>query len=92
MSAVAEDLEGKLGVPVRLDPIGLKEAGVTRNTEVTFAISKVSARAVVFHLLRSVELTAVTEHETLWITSPSVAESNCLKTKIYDVADLVCRP
>jgi serpin B len=88
LSAVMEDLERKLGVPVRLDPATLKDVGVTPETEVTFAISKVSARAALFHLLSPMELTAITEHESLYITSPQVAEGK-LKTKVYDVADLV---
>ena len=88
LTAVADDLEFKLGVPVRLDAVGLRQAGIDSTTEVSFVISKCSAKSAVFHLLRPLDLMAITEHETLWITSPQVAESR-LKTKVYDVADLV---
>jgi serpin B len=88
LSAVAEDLQTKLGVPVRLDAPALKEAGIEAGAEITFSIAKVSARSALFHLLRPLDLTAVIEHEALWITSPVEAE-RLVKTKVYDVADLL---
>lgn len=83
---VAEDLEVKLGVPVRLDTEALKEAGVDEDSPMTFSIANVSARAAISLILRKLQLTAITAHETLLITSPSVAES-ALVTRVYDVAD-----
>ena len=88
LGQVVEDLEKKLDVFVRLDPVASKQAGVSADTEVTFAIAKVSARSAIFHMLRPFGLTAITEHESLWITSPEAAEDK-LTMKVYDVADLV---
>ena len=88
LSDIAWDLESKLGVPVRLDTAALKESGADKDTAVTFAIAKVSARAAISHVLRQVDLTTVIEDEALWITTRENAY-NKLLTKVYDIADLV---
>ena len=73
LQVVAEDLESKLGVPVRLDTKALKEAGEDGDSPVTFSISNVSARTAMSLLLRKLDanpkLTAINAHEVLLITS-----------------------
>jgi serpin B len=83
---VVDDLEQKLGVPVRLDTAALKDAGVDEETPVTFKLPNVSAQAAISLMLRKWKLTAIIAHETLLITSCSAAES-MLVTKVYDVSD-----
>ncbi len=94
LQVVAEDLESKLGVPVRLDTKALKEAGEDGDSPVTFSISNVSARTAISLLLRKLDanpkLTAINAHEVLLITSSEVAEST-LATKVYDVSDFADR-
>ena len=83
---VAMDLEAKLGVPVRLDTAALKDVGIDENSLVTFKMSNVSARAAISLALRTLELTAISTHEMLLVTSPQVAES-ALVIKVHDVSD-----
>jgi len=59
---VAEDLESKLGVPVRLDIVALEDAGVDDDSLLTFNISNVSARAAISLMLRKLQLTTITAH------------------------------
>jgi len=83
---VAKDLETKLGVPVRLDTEALKEAGIDEDSPMTFSVSNVSAKSAISLLLGKLQLTSITAHETLFITSLQVAEYS-LVTKVHDVSD-----
>ena len=83
---VAQDLESKLGVPLRFDAAALKEAGVDEDVSITFSVSNVSARSAICLLLRRLQLTAISRNEVLLITSFAVAES-ALVTKVYDATD-----
>jgi serpin B len=56
LGKVAQDLQAKLGVPVRLDSKALVDMGFNDDTPVTFAISNVSARAAILLMLRQLGL------------------------------------
>jgi hypothetical protein len=83
---VAEDLETQLGVPVRLDTAALTDVSVDDAFPISFSISNVSARAAISLMFRKLQVTAITAHEVLLITSSEAAES-VLATKVYDVSD-----
>jgi hypothetical protein len=87
---VAEDIQRKLGLPVRLDKRALRDSKIPADTPVTFAISGTSARTAISLLLRPLGLTAVPRYEVLLITTPDEAEQ-MLETRVYDVAGAVGR-
>jgi hypothetical protein len=84
LKVVVEDLEQKLGVPVRLDPAALREAGINEETPVTFKMSGLSARAAISLLLREWQMSTITAHETLLITSARTVKSSSLPFRRAD--------
>jgi serpin B len=87
---VAQDLQTKLGVPVRLDIKALKDIGISTDLPgVTFASSGVSAKAALRLMLRAHGLTWTTRCECLLITTPEEVW-NDLEPRVYDVTDLIC--
>jgi hypothetical protein len=85
---VAEDLEAKLGIPVRLDVRALGDKDIQTHVPVTFAASKISARSAIGLMLRRLDLTFVIRYDTLLVTSSEEAD-NLLETRVYDVSDLI---
>jgi hypothetical protein len=88
LGKVAEDLEAKLGVPVRLDGMPLRDIGVSPETPVTFASSRVSAKAAIALMLRAFGMAAVVKYEVLLFTAPHGA-NYAVETRVYEVSDLV---
>ena len=88
LGKVAEDLERKLGVPVRLDDRPLKDGGAMTSRPVIFASSRVSAKATIALLLHELELTSVIRDEALLITTLDEADT-LEETRVYEVADLI---
>ena len=88
MQQIAKELHTKLNVPVYLDAKALADAGLGTDLPVTFSISRVSAKAAVALMLKTLQLTTMVRHGVLIITTPEEAESN-LDTRVYAVADLV---
>ena len=91
LNEVAKDLEAKLGVPVRLDAKVLRDVGIATDTPVTFAVSNIAAKSAIALMLRKYGLARIVRYEVLLISTPEEEES-LLETRVYDVADLVCRP
>ena len=90
LKQVVKELQTKLGVPIFLDARALADAGIAKDVPVTFTIAKVSARAAIALMLRSLQLTTTVQHGVLVITTPEEAE-NRLDVRVYDAADLVVR-
>ena len=88
LQKVAEDLQAKLGVPVRLDNRALGEMGIADDTPVTFAVSRISAKSAIALMLHALGLTAIVRYELLLLTTREEAD-NLLETRVYDVSDLV---
>jgi serpin B len=90
---IAETLEAKLGVPVRVDHVE-HSADFARESEpvksfskrITFARANVSSRAALEMMLDMVDAGWTIRHEAIWITSRSVAEA-ALEVRTYDISD-----
>jgi hypothetical protein len=88
LAEVANSLEKKLGVQVRLDFKALDDVGIKGDEPVTFQVSGISARSALELLLRPLDLASVIQYEMLLITTPEEADRQLI-TEVYDVADLV---
>jgi hypothetical protein len=87
---VAEDLEARLGVPIRLDVRALRDIEIQPDALITFAASKIAARSAIDLMLRPLSLTAVIRYEVLLITTVEEAD-NMLDTRVYDTSDLTSK-
>ncbi len=89
LADVAQSLERTIGVPVRLDTLAIKNAGIADDTKVSFSISGVSGRAALHWLLRDLGMTWTTNAGTVLITTQEEGEEPDLLTEALDVSDLV---
>ena len=88
LEKVAADLRTKLGVPVLLNKRAIRDIGSSPDMSLTFAISRVQAKAAIELMVRPLSLAAVIQHDLLLITS--IEEAECLReARVYDVSDLV---
>ena len=76
-------------IPILLDEPALRDVGLDSDVPVDLAISDISTRAVLKHILRPLNLTWIIRDEVLLITTPDSGCGYALVTKIYSVHDLV---
>jgi hypothetical protein len=77
-------------IPIHIDSVSLKEAGVEESTPITCNLSGVSLRSALEIVLDGIGLKWAIHHDVLMITSPVKAESDeYIYTKFYEVADLL---
>jgi hypothetical protein len=87
---VIEYISEKYLIPVRLDPSGLKDAGVDPETPVTCNVSGISLQSALEIILDELQLKWSIHHDVLMLTSPSKAVSDdFMYTRVYDVTDLI---
>lgn len=75
-------------IPILIDHQALRDVGLDDSVAVDFAISDMSLRAMLNHVLRPLDLTWTIRDEALLITTPKASEDAPI-TKIYRVHDLV---
>jgi hypothetical protein len=88
LESVVDDLQVKVGIPIRLDRKALDDIGVGLDAPVTFGASNISAKAAIALILRQLHLTAITRYEVLLVTTP-VEAATMLETRVYEVSDLL---
>jgi type II secretory pathway component GspD/PulD (secretin) len=89
LTEVMNGLSELTGVNIHLDPRGLSQEGVNTDTPVTINLSKeISLKSALNLILGPLHLTYVVTDEVLKITSEQLRDGE-LKTKTYNVADLV---
>lgn len=82
LSSFAETLSQMLTIPVRVDGKALEENGMTSDSPVNGAISEVSLRSALHHLLEPLDLTIMVRDEILYITTPERLDST-EETRVY---------
>lgn len=77
-----------LGLELYTDPNGFDEAAVTLDQHISLELEHLPAAAVLRHLLRPLNLGYYLDEGAVVITSKEIVSEN-LKTRIYDVGDLI---
>lgn len=79
-----------VGVEIQLDLKALRDAGIESDTPITFDVKGVSLKSALNLMLRPLDLTYIYKDEVLLITTPEQVQQY-VKTKVYDVRDLLLR-
>ncbi len=88
LNEVAQSLQDRLRIPIRLDSNALNDASIPLETPITLTAAGVSARTVLDAALRDHNLNWVLSGEFLVVTTDSKAKE-ALETRVYPVLDLV---
>jgi hypothetical protein len=83
-----EQIASRQDITIVFDPVGLEEAGVTKDQLVSHNLKGITLRSALRLILGPLNLTYVIKDEVLQITSVERA-SEQLVTKVYPVGDLV---
>jgi len=76
-------------IEIQIDTKALEEAGVAPDAPLTFSSQQLTLGAVLRHVLRQHDLTWAVDDGLLVITTPEEAEQSQLKTRVFQVADLI---
>jgi hypothetical protein len=90
LSDVIDYFKQRHGIEIQLDNKGLAQAGVDAATCITRHAKGITLRSALKLLLHDFDLTYVTRHEVLLITSKAEAE-RMPEVRVYPVADLLNR-
>jgi hypothetical protein len=88
LGRLMETIASRKDITIVFDPVGLEEAGVTKDQIVSHNLKGISLRSAFRLILGPLNLTYVIKDEVLQITSKEKA-SEQLVTKVYPVGDLV---
>lgn len=75
-------------IPIVLDRKALETAGIPADAPVTIQIPKASFRGILEHVLEDLGLSWTIRHQSLWITTPDVADQYVI-SRVYAVEDLL---
>jgi general secretion pathway protein D len=88
LAAIMDRLGTLIRVSIVFDPIGLDDAGVSRDQTVSLNVHNVRIRSALKLLLEPLGLTLILKDEVLQVTSVERASDHII-TKVYDCTDLV---
>jgi hypothetical protein len=88
LADVADFIQRQTAVPLHFDERSLEEAGVEKDTPVSFRASQIPARIALTLVLSRLDLTLLAKSNVILITTVEKA-SSVMETRVYPVADLI---